>query len=428
MHAWIDASAGIAGDMLLGALLDAGADLAAVRAAVRSLVGESVAITVAEVTRAGLRATKAEVEVMVADRPHRTWTDVRTMIGNAELAEPVRRSAQAVFARLATAEGRVHGIPAETVFFHEVGALDSIADVVGVCAALVDLDVTSVSAGAVALGSGRVQGAHGVLPVPLPAVTELARGWRVQAGGEGELTTPTGMALLTELADRCEDLPALVVQGVGVGAGTKDIAGRANVTRVLLGEPEAAAAAAPTSPALLLEANVDDLDPRLWPDVLSRLLLAGADDAWLVPITMKKGRPAHILSVLCDPRRVDALRAEVLNLTSTFGVRQTETSKYALPRAWFDVEVAGGPVVVKVAHRDGVIVQVTPEFDSVAARAAALNRTQHEVLAAAVTAAAAAGLSVGTRLPSTSEQDSTDTPVPRGNDYRRRRGGVEPVR
>ena len=157
----------------------------------------------------------------------------------------------------------------------------------------------------------------------------------------------------------------------------------------------------PTSPALLLEANVDDLDPRLWPEVLSRLLRSGADDAWLVPIAMKKGRPAHILTVLCDPRRADALRAEVLALTSTFGVRQTETSKYALPRSWFDVEVAGGPVAVKVAHRDGVIVQVSPEFDSVAARAAALNRTQHEVLTAAVAAAAAAGLAVGAGLPST---------------------------
>src|SRR5919106_6994524 len=198
MHAWIDASAGIAGDMLLGALLDAGADLEAVRAAVRSLVGESVTITVAEVTRAGLRATKAEVETSVADQPHRTWTDIRTMIDNAGLAEPVRSSAQAVFARLATAEGRVHGIPAEAVWFHEVGALDSIADVAGVCAALVDLDVTSISGSAVALGSGQIRGAPGVLPVPLPAVADLARGLRALARGLGDVTTPTGMALLTE--------------------------------------------------------------------------------------------------------------------------------------------------------------------------------------------------------------------------------------
>ena len=402
MHAWIDASAGIAGDMLLAALLDAGAQLEAVQSAVRSLVDESVVITVAEVTRAGLRASKAEVDVTVPEQPHRTWTDIRTMIDGADLADPVRRSAQAVFARLAAAEGRVHGIPDESVTFHEVGALDSIADVVGVCAALFDLGVTSVTASAVALGSGEVAGAHGALPVPVPAVAELARGWAVRAGGEGELTTPTGMALLAALADRCEDLPAMVVRRAGIGAGTRDMAGRANATRVILGDLGAAAAAAPTSPALLLEANVDDLDPRLWPDALSRLLLAGADDAWLVPITMKKGRPAHILTVLCDPRRADALRAEVLSLTSTFGVRQTETSKYALPRSWFQVEVAGGPVIVKVAHRDGVIAQVSPEFDSVAARAAALDRAQHEVLTAVVAAAAAAGLSVGARLPSTS--------------------------
>ena len=411
MHAWIDASAGIAGDMLLGALLDAGAQLEAVQSAVRSLVDESVVITVAEVTRAGLRASKAEVKVTVAEQPHRTWTDIRTMIDSADLAEPVRRSAQAVFARLAAAEGRVHGIPAESVTFHEVGALDSIADVVGVCAALFDLGVTSVTASAVALGSGEVAGAHGALPVPVPAVAELARGWAVRAGGEGELTTPTGMALLAALADRCEDLPAMVVRRAGIGAGTRDMAGRANATRVILGDL-GAAAAAPTSPALLLEANVDDLDPRLWPDVLSRLLLVGADDAWLVPITMKKGRPAHVLTLLCDPARADALRAEVLALTSTFGVRQTETSKYALPRSWFDVEVEGGLVAVKVAHRDQVIIQVSPEFDSVAAQAAALDRTQQEVLTAAVAAAAAAGLSAGARLPDSVTRDSMDIPTP----------------
>ena len=404
MHAWIDASGGIAGDMLLAALLDAGAQLEAVQSAVRSLIDESVVITVAEVTRAGLRASKAEVDVTVPEQPHRTWTDIRTMIDGADLADPVRRSAQAVFARLAAAEGRVHGIPAESVTFHEVGALDSIADVVGVCAALFDLGVTSVTASAAALGSGEVAGAHGALPVPVPAVAELARGWAVRAGGEGELTTPTGMALLAALANRCQDLPPMVVRRVGIGAGTKDMAGRANATRVILGDLGATASAAPTGPALLLEANVDDLDPRLWPDVLSRLLQVGADDAWLVPITMKKGRPAHVLTVLCDPPRADALRAEVLALTSTFGVRQTETSKYALPRSWFDVEVEGGPVAVKVAHRDQVIIQVTPEFDSVAARAAALDRSQHEVLTAAVAAAAAAGLSVGGRLPSISEQ------------------------
>jgi pyridinium-3,5-bisthiocarboxylic acid mononucleotide nickel chelatase len=399
-HAWIDASAGIAGDMLLGALLDAGADLAAVQQAVDAVVAGSVLLSAAQVTRAGLRATKAEVKPVADDPPHRSWATIWTMIEEADLAEPVRARAQIVFAQLAVAEGRVHGIPAEEVEFHEVGALDSIADVVGVAAALHDLGVSSISAGPVALGSGQVRVAHGVIPVPVPAVTELARGWRVSAGGaEGELTTPTGMALLAALAERCEDLPPLTVQHVGVGAGTRDVAGRANVTRVILGDPATDLSPAPVSPALLLEANVDDLDPRLWPDVLQRLLTAGADDAWLAPITMKKGRPAHILSVLCEPRRADGLRAEMLALTSTVGVRQTETSKYALPRTWFEVDVDGDAVAVKVAHRDGVISQVSPEFESVAARAAALGRTQHDVLTATVAAATAAGLVVGARLP-----------------------------
>ena len=398
-HAWIDASAGVAGDMMLGALLDAGADLLAVRRAVEAVVAGSVAITAAEVSRAGLRATKAEIELVVDDPPHRTWTTIRTMIDEAALAEPVRERAQAVFARLADAEGRVHGIPAESVSFHEVGALDSIADVVGVAAALHDLGVRSVSAGPVALGSGQVRVAHGLLPVPVPAVTELARGWRVSGGGEGELTTPTGMALLSTLADRCEDLPGLTVRHIGVGAGTRDVAGRPNVTRVILGDAAVPSSPAPVSAALLLEANVDDLDPRLWPDVLQQLLLDGADDAWLVPIAMKKGRPAHILSVLGEPSRADELRTEMLALTSTFGVRQTETSKYALPRTWFEVDVDGDAVAVKVAHRDGVISQVSAEFDSVAARAAALGRTQHDVLTAAMAAATAAGLVVGAWLP-----------------------------
>ena len=396
-HAWIDASAGVAGDMLLGALLDAGADRAAVQSAVDAVVPGSVAITTTSVTRAGLRATKAEVEVMAGDQPHRQWATIRSLLDDADLPDPVRGRTRTVFARLAEAEARVHGIDPEHVHFHEVGALDSIADVVGVAAALHDLQVDSLSAGPVALGAGTVRTAHGVLPVPVPAVLELARDWRVTAGGQGELTTPTGMALVVALAEVCQDLADLQVRGVGVGAGTRDPAGRANVTRVVLGD--AARSADPTSATLLLETNVDDLDPRLWPDVLQRLLRAGADDAWLVPILAKKGRPGHILSVLGPPERADALRAEMLAGTSTFGVRETAYRKYALPRAWFDVVVGDVVVAVKVAHREGVISQVSPEFDSVAAAAGSLGITQHAALTAAAVAAAAAGLVTGAPLP-----------------------------
>ncbi len=399
-HAWIDASAGIAGDMLLGALLDAGAELTVVQSAVDAVVAGSVRVEVGAVTRAGMRATKAEVSLLVEDPPHRTWQSIRGMIESAGLAAAVRDTALATFGVLAEAEGRVHGVPADDIHFHEVGALDSIADVVGVCAALDDLGIETISVGEVALGSGRVQAAHGTMAVPVPAVVELSRGWRVGAGGQGELTTPTGMALLAALAQTSEDLPALRIEAIGVGAGTKDFTGRANVTRVLIGARSLSAASADLAAAVVLEANVDDLDPRLWPDVLARLLAAGADDAWLSPILMKKGRPAHTLSVLGPPERAAELRAVMVANTTTFGVRQSAWTKFALPRSWVDVTVEGVTVPVKIAHTDQIIVRATPEFDAVAGAAETLGRPVQDVLTAALAAAAASGLVPGSRLPS----------------------------
>ena len=292
----------------------------------------------------------------------------------------------------------MHGIPAADVHFHEVGALDSIADVVGVCAALHLLGIVTLSVSEVALGSGRVAVAHGEIPVPVPAVAQLARGWRVRGGGRGELTTPTGMALIATLCERSEDLPSMTVDAVGVGAGSRDTAGRPNVTRVIVGSL-AGRVAAPDTESVVLEANVDDLDPRLWPGILARLLQAGAADAWLVPIVMKKGRPAHTLCVLCDPAQAETLRELIFDWSSTLGIREHAVRKHALPRAWVDVAVAGGSVAIKIAHRDGVIVQVSPEFDEVAALAAALHRPQLELLAAANAAAASAGITVGAPVP-----------------------------
>ncbi len=385
-HLWIDASAGVAGNMLLGALVDAGASLNAAQAAVDAVIPGSVRLTASPVQRAGLRALHADVVPLVDNPPHRTWRDLRDRLTGKPLA---------VFTRLAEAEGRVHGIDPGDVHFHEVGALDSIADVVGVCAALDDLGVTGVSAGEVALGSGRVRTAHGELPVPAPAVAELARGWRVRAGGDGELATPTGLALLRTLAATDEDLPAMTVDAVGVGAGGRDTPGRPNVVRVLLGAP----AGDRVEPAVVLEANVDDLDPRLWPGVLTGLLDAGASDAWLVPILMKKGRPAHTLTVLCPPDRTAALRTRIFAETSTLGVRESPRTKVALDRMFVPVAVGGGTVAVKVGSADGVIVQVMPEFDDVAALARDTGRAARVVLAEAQAAAAAAGLKTGRKVP-----------------------------
>jgi uncharacterized protein (TIGR00299 family) protein len=285
------------------------------------------------------------------------------------------------------------------VHFHEVGAWDSIADVVGVCAALHDLHVTEVTAGPVAVGAGRVATEHGELPVPVPAVAELAAGWDVLSGGDGELATPTGMALVTVLARQCAGLPPMRLETTGVGAGGRDTPGRPNIVRVLLGRT-AGERERTVAEAVVLEANIDDLDPRVWPSVLSSLMDAGASDAWLVPVLMKKGRPAHTLCVLCPPGRADGLRTAVFRLTSTLGVRERTVARTAIERGWTRVDVLGARLPVKLGHHDGVIVQATAEFEPAARLAAERGLPVRTVLDAAAAAAHAAGLIPGRALPS----------------------------
>jgi uncharacterized protein (TIGR00299 family) protein len=397
-HLWIDASAGVAGDMLLGALVDAGANLAMVQAAVDAVLPGTVHLEAATVTRAGLRALKVDVRVVRDDHAHRTWRDIRTMIGGAAVDDAVRTTAMSAFTRLAEAEATVHGIDVDDVHFHEVGSWDSIADVVGVASAVHQLAPDTISASPIAVGSGRTSTAHGDVPVPVPATLELSRGWVVRAGGEGELATPTGVALVRGLAHSCGELPELEVDSVGVGAGTKDSAGRANIVRVALGT---ATSTGPAAERLwVLEANVDDLDPRVWPEVLATLLEAGAADAWLTPILMKKGRPAHTLSVLCGGAELAQLRDLALSLTTTFGVRQHEVTRHALDRDWRTVTVRGQPVRIKLSiGRDGLIRHATPEFEDAARAARGSGAPVREVLAEATGAAEAAGLKAGARLP-----------------------------
>jgi uncharacterized protein (TIGR00299 family) protein len=399
-HAWIDASAGVAGDMLLGALIDAGADLAVVQQAVDAVIADSVRLATRSVTRAGQHASQLSVEVIVRDVPVRQWTAIENLIATAALAPPVRDRALLIFDRLAEAEATIHHLPKDQVHFHEVGALDSIADIVGVAAALHDLQIDSISASAAAVGSGRREsGAHGDLGVPVPAVVELATGWRIFAGGPGELTTPTGMALVSTLAERCEDLPPLTLQASGAGAGSRDTPGRPNLTRVLIGERVTHPDDDLSEADVLIEANVDDLDPRLWPGVLTSLISAGAADAWLAPIIMKKGRPAHTVSVLARADQAADLRSLLLSLTSTIGVRETSVRKTALPRGWVDLTVAGSCISIKIAYVDGTIRQVTPEFDDLERAADEHGLSPLTLLEQATMAATAAGLVTGAAVP-----------------------------
>ncbi len=386
-HAWFQCPAGASGDMLLGALLDAGAPLDAVRSAVAAVGVEPVEISVHPVHRGGLAATKADVRPDRAPTP-RTWADVRALLAEAALPEQVRGHALDVFSRLARAEARVHGVAPDAVHFHEVGALDAIADVVGVSAALHALGVTTASCQGVALGGGTVRSAHGVLPVPAPAVVELLAevGAPVWSGTpETELCTPTGAALLASVVTSWGPTPPGRVTAHGYGAGDREVEGLPNLLRVLLlgavsGED------ADDAPQLVLAANVDDLDPRIWPLVLNRLLDAGAADAWLTPIVMKKGRPAHTVTVLVDPSTAEAVRRVLFTETSTIGLREHEVTKRALRRHVVTVEVLGHPVRVKVAELHGQQVNAQPEFEDVAAAAEATGRPVKAVLAAALAA------------------------------------------
>jgi uncharacterized protein (TIGR00299 family) protein len=377
---WIDASSGASGDMLLGALVGAGVPVEVMQTAIDAVAPEPITLRVEEVRRGGLAATRVDVDVADSHH-HRTWRDVRALLGDADLAV-------AVFERLAVAEATVHGTTPDEVHFHEVGALDAIADVVGVCAGFAHLAATSVTVSPVAVGSGTIQAAHGTLPVPPPAVAELLRGVPSYAGQVAmELCTPTGAALLTTLATAWGPQPAMTVDTIGVGAGGRDPEGYANVLRIFRGFETGLRPSSTTDDTtgdpLLLECNVDDLDPRVWPAVIAALLEAGASDAWLTPILMKKGRPAHTLSVLVDEAHAGAVRAAIFRQTSTIGLREQTLTKHALEREFVSVEIGGRTVSVKLARQDGVVVNAQPEYDEVARVAADLGRPVADVLAEA---------------------------------------------
>jgi len=393
---WLDCAAGASGDMLLGAVVDAGAPLAALQTALDSLHLGEVSYAERSVTRAGLSARKVDVVLPDSSPVPRTWRDLRALLEGAELADPIRATALATFARLARAEGAVHGLAADDVHFHEVGALDAVADVVGVAAGWHELGVEHLTIGPVTLGGGTVRAEHGVLPVPGPAVLALLTeaGAPVQGGPVAvEMCTPTGAALLATLASAWGPLPAMIPLTTGHGAGGRNLPELPNVLRLVLGTAAPHPAAVPRAEAaVLLEANVDDLDPRLWPGVLASLLAAGAGDAWLTPILMKKSRPAHTLHVLADPAAAPSLARVVFAETSTIGLRTVPVDKVALPREIAAVDVDGQRVRVKLARLDGRVINASVEYDDVAAAAAALARPAAAVLEQALAAVHAAGL------------------------------------
>ena len=354
---YFDCFSGAAGDMLLGALLDIDSDRDFVDQQLRALNLPGWRLGSTTVTRSGVRATHAIVELH-DDQPARDYTAIRTILEEADLHPEVRRLSTDVFEALARAEARVHGVELEQVHLHEVAAVDAFVDIVGTVAALVSLGVERVIVSPLPVGGGTTRSDHGPLPVPPPAVAELLAGVPVRGGGDRELVTPTGAALLTTLADGFDELPAMELERTGYGAGTAD-SDLPNVVRVFLGT----AGEERTKVALLMETNLDDMAPELIPRVIERLLAAGAYDAWTTSITMKKGRPAISISALAPEHERDRVLDVFYGETTTFGVRVSPVTKDELERRWIEIEVAGYPLRIKQALRAGDIVTQSPEYE-----------------------------------------------------------------
>ncbi|HEY5361115.1 MAG TPA: nickel pincer cofactor biosynthesis protein LarC [Streptosporangiaceae bacterium] len=385
MIIWLNPFSGISGDMLLGALLDLGAPIAAVRAAIAATGMTGWELTAVPVTRAGLAACQARVEV-AEHVPERRAAELLAMAGAAR-PEPVARLATAAIAALAQAESRIHGVRPDQVHLHELGGVDTIADVVGVAAAIHALQVTGVWSAPVALGSGVAAMAHGRYPVPAPATVALLEGAQVTGAGltglDGETVTPTGAALLRALDCQYGALPAARIVATGYGAGSRDTAGRPNVLPALLGEPVAdpAAGQGPGSEQTLivLETNVDDVTGELLGALPGLLLADGALDAWLTPVIGKKGRPGHVISALCPAAAADAVESRLLRETGSLGARRYDVRRRGLPRSGSGVVVAGHPVRIKVGpHR------AKPEHEDVAAAARATGLPQRVIAERAI--------------------------------------------
>jgi uncharacterized protein (TIGR00299 family) protein len=383
---YVDCVAGVAGDMLLGALLDAGADADVVAAAVASVPVEGIGLRVTREQRHGIDAARVFVEGP-AQHVHRTWGEVRELVEASALPERAMRRALAAFERLAVAEGRVHDMPPEQVHFHEVGALDAIGEICGVAVALEELDVDDVSCSPLPAPRGIVSAAHGRLPLPAPATLELLIGAElVGVDLDVELVTPTGAALVSSLASEYGPIPALTLDAVGYGAGARDMAELPNVTRVLVGRLKAKL---PSAPVSLVETNVDDMIPELVPDVLSACMAAGALDAWSTPAAMKKGRPGLVIAALARPSQERAVAEAILRSSTALGVRMTSYDRLEAQREWREVRVRGELVRVKVGKIDDAVINVAPEHDDCSAVAERTGLPVKTVWAQALAAATA---------------------------------------
>ncbi len=362
--AYFDCFSGISGDMVLGALVHAGCPLASLEAELRRLPLTGWKISAAKVRRGAVMATRVEVET-TEHHHHRSLGTILQLIDQASLPPRVADRARRIFCRLGEAEARVHDVPIEKVHFHEVGAVDAIVDIVGASIGFELLGVEEFSCSALNLGEGRVETQHGILPVPAPATAELLRGAPAYSTGiQRELVTPTGAAIASTLASRFGALPPMTVGAIGYGAGAAELPGQPNVLRLFVGEAVAHGAGEPWDDAIVvLEANLDDMNPQIYGYFVERALQAGALDVFATAVQMKKNRPGQLVTLLCEPAAVDRLTDLIFRETTTIGVRSYTARRRTLQRESIPVETPLGRIRMKVSRLNGHVLNVAPEYE-----------------------------------------------------------------
>lgn len=357
--AYFDCFAGISGDMTLGALLDAGADETAFRQELGKLQGIKFDLEISKVVKNGIRATDVRV-VTGHEHHHRKLKDVSEIINSGTLSETVKTQAIGIFRNLAEAEAAVHDSGPEEICFHEIGAVDAIVDIVGTAVGIELLGIEQVCASPLPMGRGFVDTAHGKIPLPAPATVELLKGIPIYSAGiEGELVTPTGAAIIRTLASNFGEMPAMTVQAVGCGAGKTDFP-FPDVLRLMVGE---STEAIPSDRVLVVETNIDDMNPEFYDSVFEKLFKAGALDVYLTPIYMKKNRPANLLTAICPIEQTGEIARTILEETTSFGVRISAAERRCLERKWETISTKYGDIRIKIGMLDGSPVTASPEYE-----------------------------------------------------------------
>lgn len=402
---YLDCFAGASGDMLVGAMLDCGLDFELLRSELQKLGVEGYKLSLTRVDRSGISSAKFDVHLSGESHSHehhhdhghshehhhhhddhehshehhhhehhhhehRGLSEIKRIIASSNLSEPVKQRAQAIFQRIGEAESKIHGIPIETVHFHEVGAIDSIVDIVGACIALDALKIERIISSPLHVGSGTFKCAHGTYPVPGPATAELLKGVPAYSKDiEGELVTPTGAAIISTLAESYGPMPMMKIEKIGYGAGTRDYPKFPNTLRAIIGELEEDADQTPTT-ITVIEANIDDLSPQIFGHLMDRVLEAGALDIFYTPAQMKKNRPGVLLTLLCKPEDRERMTEIIFRETTTLGVRYRNERREILRREFVTVETEYGPIRIKVSRAlDGRVMNASPEFEDCRAAA-----------------------------------------------------------